>query len=69
MNVFNKRIFVKSAFLPADSGMDGVNQWDMVSSGASSARPEFVYNIDEIEKNAAIRYRGPLEIISFVVFK
>lgn len=36
--------------------MDGVNQWATVSNGAPSARTEFVYNIDEIDKNAAIRY-------------
>ncbi|XP_052786417.1 arylsulfatase B-like isoform X2 [Mya arenaria] len=38
-----------------DAGMDGVNQWPTVSSGAPSARSEFVYNIDDISKNAAIR--------------
>ncbi|XP_052248926.1 arylsulfatase B-like isoform X1 [Dreissena polymorpha] len=38
-----------------DAGMDGVNQWATVSNGAPSARTEFVYNIDEIDKNAAIR--------------
>ncbi|XP_052786414.1 arylsulfatase B-like [Mya arenaria] len=38
-----------------DAGMDGVNQWPTVSSGAPSARSEFVYNIDDIDKNAAIR--------------
>ncbi|KAH3877712.1 hypothetical protein DPMN_001588 [Dreissena polymorpha] len=39
-----------------NAGIDGVNQWAKVSSGAPSNRTEFVYNIDEIERNAAIRY-------------
>jgi len=38
--------------------MDGVNQWATISSGAPSARNEFVYNIDEIANNAAIRFAG-----------
>ncbi|XP_052787636.1 arylsulfatase I-like [Mya arenaria] len=38
-----------------DAGMDGVNQWPTISSGAPSARSEFVYNIDDIDNNAAIR--------------
>ncbi|XP_052786419.1 arylsulfatase B-like [Mya arenaria] len=38
-----------------DAGMDGVNQWPTLSSGTSSARSEFVYNIDDIDNNAAIR--------------
>ncbi|WAR29522.1 ARSB-like protein [Mya arenaria] len=37
-----------------DAGIDGVNQWPTISSGAPSARSEFVYNIDEIFKNAGI---------------
>ncbi|WAR29518.1 ARSB-like protein [Mya arenaria] len=46
-----------------DAGMDGVNQWPTVSSGAPSARSEFVYNIDDISKNAAISfgYADPTE--------
>ncbi|XP_064602817.1 arylsulfatase B-like [Liolophura sinensis] len=36
-------------------GLDGVDQWDMISAGTSSAREEFVYNIDPLIPNAAIR--------------
>ncbi|XP_064601366.1 arylsulfatase B-like [Liolophura sinensis] len=38
-----------------DPTIDGVNQWATVSEGAPSARNEFVYNINDIEHNAAIR--------------
>ncbi|XP_077991176.1 arylsulfatase B-like [Glandiceps talaboti] len=40
----------------ADGDMDGLNLWNTVSSGESSPRTEFVYNIDETEpSNQAIR--------------
>ncbi|KAL4218594.1 hypothetical protein ACF0H5_021184 [Mactra antiquata] len=35
--------------------MDGVNQWKTISEGKLSARNEFIYNIDDIANNAAIR--------------
>lgn len=38
-----------------DASMDGRNQWPTISQGAKSARTEFVYNIDEIANNSAIR--------------
>ena len=38
-----------------DSKMDGKNQWPTISQGKPSARKEFVYNIDEIQNNSAIR--------------
>lgn len=38
-----------------DPRMDGRSQLTTVLSGAPSARTEFVYNIDEMEKNAALR--------------
>ncbi|XP_064601569.1 arylsulfatase B-like [Liolophura sinensis] len=38
-----------------DPTTDGVNQWATVSEGAPSARTEFVYNINDIAENAAIR--------------
>lgn len=38
-----------------DVDMDGRNQWPMINNGAPSARTEFVYNIDELQNNAAIR--------------
>ncbi|KAK7098575.1 hypothetical protein V1264_002834 [Littorina saxatilis] len=38
-------------------GIDGVNQWDMLSKGAPSNRDEFVYNIDTILNSTAIRYK------------
>ncbi|XP_025085152.1 LOW QUALITY PROTEIN: arylsulfatase I-like [Pomacea canaliculata] len=34
---------------------DGVNQWDMLSKGRQSRRQEFLYNIDELDNNAAVR--------------
>ena len=43
-------------FFYLDPAMDGVNQWPMISEGHASARTEFVYNIDEIVNNSAIRY-------------
>lgn len=39
----------------ADPSMDGKNQWLTISEGLSSARTEFIYNIDEIYNNSAIR--------------
>ena len=38
-----------------DPAMDGRNQWSMISEGKASARTEFVYNIDQILNNSAIR--------------
>ncbi|XP_033752404.1 arylsulfatase J-like [Pecten maximus] len=38
-----------------DHHMDGISQWDMLQHGTHSARTEFVYNIDDISGNAAIR--------------
>lgn len=38
-----------------DNKMDGRNQWPALSQGAKSARQEFVYNIDDIKNNSAIR--------------
>lgn len=35
--------------------MDGLNQWPMLSEGKPSPRHEFVYNIDDLIGNAAIR--------------
>ncbi|KAK3594007.1 hypothetical protein CHS0354_040754 [Potamilus streckersoni] len=39
----------------SDPGLDGIDQWPTIQSGAPSKRSNFVYNIDEIMKNAAIR--------------
>ncbi|KAK7089174.1 hypothetical protein V1264_024944 [Littorina saxatilis] len=39
-----------------DSDIDGVNQWDMLSTGVDSPRTTFVYNIDNITRAAAIRH-------------
>ncbi|XP_025085302.1 arylsulfatase B-like [Pomacea canaliculata] len=36
-------------------GIDGVSQWESILSGGASPRTELVYNIDEINQNAAIR--------------
>ncbi|KAK3581481.1 hypothetical protein CHS0354_031814 [Potamilus streckersoni] len=36
-------------------GIDGINQWRVLQSGQKSARNEFIYNIDEVKGNAAIR--------------
>lgn len=44
------------AGLPPERGIDGVNQWEMLSKGHYSARLEFPYNIDDQERNGAIRY-------------
>ncbi|KAL3843147.1 hypothetical protein ACJMK2_021099 [Sinanodonta woodiana] len=38
-----------------DPGIDGMNMWPTISENKSSPRTEFIYNIDEIDKNAAIR--------------
>ncbi|KAK6191760.1 hypothetical protein SNE40_003362 [Patella caerulea] len=45
-----------------EKGVDGISQWDMLRTGSPSKRNEFIYNIDEINKNAAIRY-GDLKLI------
>ncbi|PVD33860.1 hypothetical protein C0Q70_05121 [Pomacea canaliculata] len=44
------------AGLRPDSNIDGVNQWEMLRTGAPSSRTEFVYNIDTIMNSSAIRY-------------
>ncbi|OWF37333.1 arylsulfatase B-like [Mizuhopecten yessoensis] len=46
---------LKAAGGITDPHMDGVSQWEMLQNGTSSARTEFVYNIDDIKGNAAIR--------------
>ncbi|KAL3843148.1 hypothetical protein ACJMK2_021100 [Sinanodonta woodiana] len=38
-----------------DAGIDGMDMWSTISENTTSPRTEFVYNIDEIKKNAAIR--------------
>ena len=38
-----------------DPALDGVNQWPMISEGKTSARTEFVYNLDEIAQKSALR--------------
>ncbi|XP_050408585.1 arylsulfatase J [Patella vulgata] len=39
-----------------DTSMDGVSQWEMLRTGvAPSARTEFIYNIEQISNNSAIR--------------
>ncbi|PVD33548.1 hypothetical protein C0Q70_04805 [Pomacea canaliculata] len=46
---------------------DGVNQWDMLSKGRQSRRQEFLYNIDELDNNAAVRQvnNSPLPLYTF----
>ncbi|KAK3596800.1 hypothetical protein CHS0354_036639 [Potamilus streckersoni] len=39
----------------ADDSIDGLDMWPTISENTPSPRKEFVYNIDEILKNAAIR--------------
>ncbi|KFM77853.1 Arylsulfatase I, partial [Stegodyphus mimosarum] len=39
-----------------DDGMDGMNQWNSISTGGPEVRNEFIYNIYDLEyKRAAIR--------------
>lgn len=47
--------FVHIAGGTVDFKIDGINQWESISRGEPSARTEFVYNIDPIRGNAAIR--------------
>ncbi|GAB6019685.1 Arylsulfatase, variant 2 [Chamberlinius hualienensis] len=44
----------------AKAGVDGVNQWKMISNGSVSSRKQFIYNIDNFNGslNAAIRVGG-----------
>ncbi|KAK7476921.1 hypothetical protein BaRGS_00031860, partial [Batillaria attramentaria] len=42
-----------------DSKIDGVNQWDMLSTGGDSKREEFVYNIDTILNNYKLMTGSP----------
>ena len=56
-------------FFYLDPAMDGVNQWPMISEGHASARTEFVYNIDEIVNNSAIRYMCTLIECFHIFFK
>ncbi|KAK7488810.1 hypothetical protein BaRGS_00019945 [Batillaria attramentaria] len=44
------------AGLPPVRGLDGVNQWNMISKGHFSGRFEFPYNIDDEESNGALRF-------------
>lgn len=47
---------VEAAGGKAVTGLDGVSQWKSLLKGAvPSARTEFVYNIDELKNNAALR--------------
>lgn len=47
---------VEAAGGEAVTGLDGVSQWKSVVEGAvPSARTEFVYNIDELKNNSALR--------------
>nr|KAG5692146.1 hypothetical protein BaRGS_020694 [Batillaria attramentaria] len=48
---------LKDSVLQRVSKIDGVNQWDMLSTGGDSKREEFVYNIDTILNSTAIRYK------------
>ena len=42
--------------IPTD--IDGVNMWNHIRRAKrNSPRHEFVYNIDEVKENAAIRFR------------
>lgn len=41
--------------LVADPGIDGMSVWRMLSEGDTPPRTEFLYNIDDIYKNAALR--------------
>ncbi|KAK3596805.1 hypothetical protein CHS0354_036645 [Potamilus streckersoni] len=38
-----------------DPGIDGMDMWPTISENKASPRTEFIYNIDDIDKNAAIR--------------
>ena len=39
------------------SGIDGMDNWGAIVNKGNSNREEFVYNINEVKKVAAIRYR------------
>ena len=49
---------MKDFVLPihSESGIDGVEQWSMLSEGGPSKRVEFVYNIDTVMNSTAIRF-------------
>lgn len=44
-----------NALVSAGDHVDGLNLWRTLSEGEPSPRTEFVYNIDEVDQNAAIR--------------
>lgn len=41
-----------------DNSIDGVNQWEMISTGAPSARKELLYNIENVYGFSAIMSEG-----------
>ncbi|KAK7480441.1 hypothetical protein BaRGS_00028360 [Batillaria attramentaria] len=47
--------FLGLAGITPSEHIDGIDQWSMLSEGKPSKRKEFVYNIDEVDQNAAIR--------------
>ena len=49
----------------AESGIDGVEQWSMLSEGGPSKRVEFVYNIDTAMNSTAIRFVTMLLLFMF----
>ena len=42
--------------------LDGKDQWDTIVNNKKSARKDLLLNIDEVERNAAIR-EGPWKLI------
>ncbi|XP_046371687.2 arylsulfatase B-like [Haliotis rufescens] len=54
--------FVRLAGGQADSTIDGVDQWVTLSEGKTTQRTEFIYNIDEVSENGAIRV-GDMKLI------
>ena len=40
------------------SGIDGVDNWGAIVNKTDSNREEFVYNINDVKLNAALRYRN-----------
>lgn len=41
-----------------DNSIDGVNQWETISSGAASSRKEILYNIDNVSGYSAVMSEG-----------
>ena len=60
-------VILNAAFARAEGGIDGVNQWDMLSKGAPSNRFEFVYNIDTIMNSTAIRCENVCCVVCLVL--